>query len=362
LVAISAHGFGHLAQTAEVVNALRARMPDLQLSVRTALPRSLLDARFSGEFVYLPAQDDVGMLMASAVDVLVEESAESYLRFHEPWERRVREQANALTASAPDLVLANVPYLTLAGAARAGIPAVALCSLNWADIYAHCCTGRPEVAWVHRQIADAYRSAVCFLQPEPAMPMADLSERVAIGPIARRGRKRRTEIDSLLGLNHGHRLVLVAPGGIATRIPVDEWPRLDDVRWVVPAIWQIERTDAVSLEALNMPFMDILASCDALVTKPGYGSFTEAACNRIPVLYVPRPDWPEEPYLVAWLKRHGCCREIERAQWIAGDFVEELMALFGAPRAAPIDPSGAAQAAGILSGYLSRSARIGWGL
>jgi hypothetical protein len=47
----------------------------------------------------------------------------------------------------------------------------------------------------------------------------------------------------------------------------------------------------------------------SLLTKPGYSAFTEAACHGW-VLYAARRDWPEEPYLVAWLKRFGQCLEI----------------------------------------------------
>ena len=36
-----------------------------------------------------------------------------------------------------DRVLTNVSYLPLAGAALAGIPSLSLCSLNWADLFAH---------------------------------------------------------------------------------------------------------------------------------------------------------------------------------------------------------------------------------
>ena len=42
-----------------------------------------------------------------------------------------------------------------------------------------------------------------------------------------------------------------------------------------------------------MNFADLLASSDALLCKPGYGSFVEAASCGVPVLYVARPDWPE---------------------------------------------------------------------
>jgi hypothetical protein len=50
---------------------------------------------------------------------------------------RVDREARLLAELQPDLVLSDVAYLPLAGAARAGIPSVAMCSLNWAELFAH---------------------------------------------------------------------------------------------------------------------------------------------------------------------------------------------------------------------------------
>jgi hypothetical protein len=49
----------------------------------------------------------------------------------------VDREARLLAELQPDLVLSDVAYLPLAGAARAGIPALAMCSLNWAELFAH---------------------------------------------------------------------------------------------------------------------------------------------------------------------------------------------------------------------------------
>lgn len=328
LVAISPHGFGHTTQTAPVINALRRRIPDLRLTLRTTVPRALLEARFEGAFEHVPVASDFGMSMASAVDVQVEHSAARYARLHENWEQKVAHEAQALAALKPDLVLANVPYLPLAGAARAGIPACALCSLNWADIYLHYCGARPEAAEIHAHMLAAYNSAAVFLQTEPHMPMADIARRRPIGPVARVGKNRRAEINALLGLSEHERLVLIAPGGIALRLPMEDWPRLPHVRWLVAEAWRVQHPDAIPLERLGMHFVDILHSCDALIGKPGYGSFAEAACNGVPVLYLKRHDWPEEPYLVEWLARHGRCLEIERDALARGDIYEPLRALW----------------------------------
>lgn len=353
LVAISSHGFGHAAQTAPVVNALRKRIPDLRVTLRATVPPALLAARFEGEFTHVPVASDFGMRMASAVDVLADESARAYAEFHRHWEGKVREEAQALAALAPDLVLANVPYLTLAGAAEAGIPAVALCSLNWADIYEHYCGQRAEAAAIHAQMLAAYNSAACFLQTKPHMPMANIPRRRSIGPVARIGHTRRAEINRRLGLSERDRLVLIAPGGIEMRLPINDWPRLPRIRWLVAEAWRVTHPDAVSIESLSMHFMDILRSSDALIGKPGYGSFAEVACNAVPMLYVKRHDWSEEPCLVEWLDRNGRSLEIGRGQLERGDIYDTLQALWAMPARPPVAPAGVRQAVDYLAGALA---------
>lgn len=348
LVVMSSHGFGHTAQIAPVVNELRRRVPGLRLTLRTTVPRRLLEARFDGAFEHIPEADDIGMAMSSAVDTLAEESAREYERFHRDWGRTIEREATRLHALAPDLVFSNVSYRVLGAAARAGIPAVALCSLNWADIYGHYCGDRPEAKVILRQIIEAYNAADWFLRTEPSMPMTALRNTRRIGPVARLGRHRRDEINAALGLMERERLVVVALGGIPMRLPMEAWPRLPHVRWLVQADWDVRRPDVVSLETLGMHFTDVLRSCDALITKPGYGSFTEAACNGTPVLYVKRNDWPEEPYLVEWLHRHGRCREVTRDRLVRGQFAEELEALLDAPPVPPVEPRGIREAADLL--------------
>ncbi len=352
LVALSDHGLGHLAQTAEVVNALRRRLPDLDLTIRTDLPASALGARIKGGFRRLGGFQDVGMRMASALDVRIEESARAYRALHHNWGEKVAAEAAWLEGLRPDVVLANIPHLALAAAARAGIPALALCSLNWADIYGHYFAGREEGSAILSQLREAYASAAIFLQPEPSMPMPDLPRRASIGPVARRGRRRREAVERLLGIATKEHLVLVAPGGVAFRPPMESWPARPGVRWVVAAAWEVARSDTCTIEELGMPFIDVLASCDALVTKPGYGSFTEAACNSIPVLYVPRGDWPEEPYLNGWLEGRGRCVAIRRQQLDSGAFLDELDQLLAAGPVNPVDVTGADEAAAHIAACL----------
>lgn len=324
LVDISSHGFGHISQTAPVVNELAQRVPGLRITLRAAAPHSILRQHFRCDFQHIAAALDFGMRMANAVDVEAEKSALAYREFHAGWKEKVEREARIMRALKPDLLLANVPYLSLAAARVAGVPAVAMCSLNWADIYRYYCAEDAACGAIGAQMLEAYHSARCFLKLQPAMPMADISNTRNIGPVARTGRDQRAALDATLPLGKGEKLVLVAMGGIEFRLPVERWPRLPGISWLVPQAWGVERDDMPALESLGIPFGDVLASCDAVLTKPGYGTFAEAACAGVPVLYVGRKDWPEEPFLVNWLELHGVCIEVERERLHTGELGDLL--------------------------------------
>jgi UDP:flavonoid glycosyltransferase YjiC (YdhE family) len=249
------------------------------------------------------------------------------------------------------MVFSNVGYLPLAGAQRAGIANAALCSLNWFDIYRH----YTRDAETSAQIRACYAGADAFLRTTPGMAMETLPNLIPVAPIAAVGKDRRDELDRHLRLSKEERLVLVSMGGIASRLPLEGWPRIDGVRWLVQQSWHVNHPDVIELEALPMDFGDLLASSDVLLCKPGYGSFVEAACSGTPVLYVDRPDWPESPALLAWLQQYGVCREVSRQQLEHGSLRQSLLDLLQAPLPIPPHPAGAAQAADWLMQKLSPS-------
>lgn len=354
LVDISFHGYGHLSQTAPVVNALARRIPQLRVTVRTAIPKVILAQRLQCEFTHIPVAFDFGLVMANAVDVLVDESVARYRDFHADWDTKVQHEAGLMRQLAPDLLLANIPYLSLAAAHVAGVPAIGLCSLNWADLYRHYFGQHHYSDDIHAQMLAAYNSALYFLQPQPSMPMPLLHNTRPISPIAQTGQHRREAIAAQLAIAEDEKLVLVAMGGMEFRLPMECWPRTPGVRWLIPAAWNIVREDVTAFDSLDLSFSDVLASSDAVLTKPGYGTFAEAACAGIPLLYVSRPDWPEEPYLVDWQQRHSGCLRVDRAQLQTGALQTSLQQLWAASPATPAEPSGAEEAAHYLFELLDR--------
>ena len=354
-VDISSHGFGHLAQTGPVIEALAARMPELRLTIRSGLPERQLRLRIGHDFDYIGGASDDAFLMHDAVHIDHAASAAAYRAAHADWSARVDREATWLSGLAPDAVLSNISCLPLAGARRANIPAVAMCSLNWADQFKHLFAGEAWAEKIHAELLAAYAGADIFLRCTPAMPMPDLGNTQDIPPLARAGTRCRAAIDERLG-TQAERLVLVVMGGIGYHLPIARWPQLAGVRWLVRDAVDASRTDILAYSSLGFHFPDLLASVDAVVTKPGYGMFVESAVAGTPVLYLRRKDWPEQDVLIDWLLREGTAAEVCPEDFDSGNLLPQLENLWRQPRK-PVTASGASEAAAAIENLLIRGGR-----
>lgn len=314
-VDISSHGYGHLAQTAPVLNRLIELRPGLRITLRSGLPTEKLRQRLQAPFGHIAAASDFGFVMMDALTIDRPATHERYRALHADYAARVEADAALLRTLGADAVFANVSYIPLAAAARLRLPAVALCSLNWAGLYAH----YYDRDAIHAEMLAAYRGAA-FLRTTPSMPMPGLDDIADIGTLAESGNARRGELRTRVGAGETARVVMIALGGIPKRLPVEGWPALPNTHWLVPQSWNVQRNDMHAFEPLGWPFADLLRSVDAVVAKPGYGTFAEAACNGTAVLYQRRADgWPEQDCLIDWLHAHARCAEVSAGDLQAGN-------------------------------------------
>lgn len=358
LIALSAHGFGHYAQVAPVVNHLLKRMPNLQLTFRTTLPAGVIAARIQHPFAVQAVADDFGMLMHNAIDVDVAASLERYRLFHGDWPRLLESAATALKTAKPDLVLADAPYLTLSAAARAGIPAVALCSLNWADVL-NWYADTPTRTNIIPRICESYASAQCFMQAAPSMAMPLLQAAGVglrpVGALGSPGAARPEILRKHLGLADTVALVLVGMGGMPFSVSMRDWPKAAgerSVHYLLAAGWESPGAHASCLGDLPFDYSDIMASVDLIITKPGYGMFVEAVAAGVPLIYVARDDWPDTVSLENWIARHGRARKVSRQELAAGCLAEPMLELLQQGRSRPVLPSGHVEVAALLEAML----------
>lgn len=304
LADISAHGLGHLAQTAAVLNELHAKLPDIEVFVRSGLPRDRIIGALPFVCEYYPADDGFGVVMKSALEVDRARTHEAYMRLHAQFDDRLERLEAWLRAGRFNCVLSNISYPILAAARRARIPAVAMSSLNWLDVYSFYASPSPETSEIVDRIRSCYDAANSFLRLVPGMPMRGLQTIQVPGVLAAQGHCNREGLVSQLGIERSRLIVLLAFGGMLPAIPPPFAIEDHDFSLIGPPPWAMQGLCTMA-DDLGMNFVDLIASCDFVVTKPGYGIVTELARAATPALLVSRGDWPEEPHLVSWLQAHG---------------------------------------------------------
>lgn len=351
LLAVTAHGYGHLAQSAPVVAELKYRYPKLRVTLQGDINPAYAARRLPPGYHQVPIAADVALPMDGPLSVRWAEGLALYETFEVGYEGHLAAQIGRLRADPPDLVLADIPWLPLDAARRLGIPAAGLCCLSWYDILRESPVGADMSPALTRRLRDTYAGADVFLRAQPSMPMTWLPNARDIGPIATHRPRDPAALRRRLGLGASTRVVLMQFGG-AGRLRLGGPRRLlPDLCLVTPdADAASERDDVRVLGPGDPDVLEVLASADALITKPGYGTFAEAACNGIPVLSVTRDDWPESPWLERWLADQVPLRRVAPAAFAAGDIVAALGELLATGPVQPIAADGVGAAADLLVG------------
>lgn len=339
LLDLSGHGFGHAGQLAPILAELRRRRPELRLTVRSSLPAAILRSILPEPFAPAEPAPDPCLVMHDPVSVDLAATRAAYEGLEARWDVLVAAEAERLRGLAPDLLVSNASFLGLAAAASVGLEAVLIGSLNWADVAQAYGVASPATI---ARIRAAYRTVRLAILLTPHLPTTWLDRRASVGPVARLGTPRRQALRQALGLPSDAFVALVAFGGIDAAERLAGLPPLEGVTWLAD---RLAVPGMLSTRGLDLAFPDLLASVDLLVTKSGYGLLAEAAAAGTPVLYRPRPDWPESPWLETWIQSVGIGRPLP-----ADDrgLAAAIAAIRAGPRPAPVPPTGVGEAVALL--------------
>ena len=131
---ISAHGFGHAAQTIPILNALGATLDDVHVILRTCVPPAIFHEYLTVKWDVQAVPQDIGCIQQGPLDIDVPGTWDAYQEFHGNWTQRVNQEAEAIHEAQVDLVISNISYLAIAGAFQAHRPVVAIASLCWDQV------------------------------------------------------------------------------------------------------------------------------------------------------------------------------------------------------------------------------------
>jgi hypothetical protein len=355
---VSGHGFGHASRDIELIGALRAHRPDLRIVVRTTASRWLFDLTLGSPVEFQEVECDTGVVQRDSLRLDPVETMRRAEAFYRTFPARVAHEAHALEATEAALVLTDMPPLGCAAATAAGIPAIAVGNFTWDWIYESYAEHLAPRSALLATMRHAYSGTSLALRLPMwggfgAMPSGSI---VDLPLIARRSRLSRAESRRGLGLPDDRRLALVSFGGYGVnqlnldRIEIPGWTLVTSgppgVREPAPHAG-VSRIvlDETAVYRSGFRYEDLVAACDVVVTKPGYGIIAECAANRTAILYTSRGDFAEYDVLVREMPRMVRSCFFPQDDLFAGRWQPYLDALLAQPEPSPLPATSGAEVA-----------------
>ncbi len=335
---ISGHGFGHAARDVEIVNALVRREPSLRLLVRTQVPEWFLARSLERAVERVDGETDSGVVQPDSLSIDEDETARRASAFYREFDARVDAERALLRRLEIDLVAGDIPPLAFAAAAAAGVPSVAVGNFTWDWIYGAYPQFDTIAPGVRRLIADADAQATLALR----MPFWGGFERMNVEDVplvARHATRDPEETRRRLSLHDDRPIVLATFGGHGSSVPLER--AAADGRFTLvatdyeaggvapPPSLRVIRHD--ELRHAGVTYTDLLAACDLVVTKLGYGIVSECIANGVALLYAPRGRFREQEVFERELPRVMRCAPIARGQLMAGEWSGAIDRLLSRP-------------------------------
>jgi UDP:flavonoid glycosyltransferase YjiC (YdhE family) len=343
---ISGHGFGHTSRTIEAIRTLVERRPDVRILVRTAAPRRLFEAVLRDRYEFFDVQCDAGMVQLDSLNLDAVESIRRAKAFEAQLEARAAEESAFLLGRGARLVVGDIPPLAFVAAHRAGLPSIAIGNFTWDWIY----EGYPEESPfdLAESIRRNYQLATMALRLPASGGFAGLEAITRDIPfIARRSTRDPRDIRRSLALPDDRPLVLMSFGAYGIDgLNVDAVAGLRDYAIVTTSqpAGGLHYVSEQRLDAGGFEYVDLIRAADVVVTKPGYGIFTDAVANDAALLYTSRGRFVEYEVLVGAMPRYLRSQFIDPQNLLSGNWRPFLDRLLASPPPPDIPDLSGAQA------------------
>ena len=337
--AISAHGLGHAAQIIPVLNAIGAAVEDVHVILRTTVPVSHFQENLTVSWELQPMPQDIGCLQRGPLEIDIDETWIAYEAFHQTWNERVNKEARAIRLAKVSLVISNISYLAIASAFHVQCPVIAIASLSWDQVLKPFLQpSNTHHQEIYEQIRQEYAKANLLIRLYPGIDMPAFTSVIDTGPSFLCAETESQDVRKLLGLTNSDKLVLIAFGGIPlTSLPFDQMETCNGFHFLVGGISLKSTSRHIhSLEAMAIPFKDILRQADVVMTKPGYATIASAVHYGIPVVYVRRYNFADEQCLVDYIHQYGRAVDLARDDFEGGRWEEALRRVVTLPL--PLEP------------------------
>jgi hypothetical protein len=303
---ISAHGYGHGVRSCDIIRALNRLYPQFEVLIVSRLSQEFLFDRIDGARNRLRSRAfDVGMVQKDSIRVDVAATLELVEALYERSPGLAEREAAWLKEESISLVVADIPSIPLEAAAVARIPRLAVGNFGWDWIYSDFAV--QDARWKRSVeiIRNSYTKTDLLLRLPFSEPMRAFPNIENIPLVASPGKSRRDEIAELLKCDPGKKWVLLSFASLElSDAALDRIEKIADYEFITVDPLRWNRRNLHAMARGQAAFTDIVASVDAVLSKPGYGILSDCAVNRKPIIYADRTDFAEYSILETSIQKY----------------------------------------------------------
>lgn len=323
---VSAHGYGHGVRSCSIIQAINSLYPQVTVHVVSRLPVSFLSNLLGASRNHLrPESFDTGMIQLDSIRVDVPATLTQVEQLCSRRKERVAQEVSFLRENHIGLIVADIPGIPIEAAAFLGIPRLAVGNFSWDWIYSAYVPQDSRWKPVIEMFREEYAQTDLLLR----LPFCDEMEAFPhiedIPLVASPGSTMREEIAALAGCDPAKKWILLSFTTLDwDDHALDSVERMHDYEFftVLPLSWQ--RRNIHTLDRKQAAFSSVIASVDAVISKPGFGILSDCVVNKKPLIYADRNDFAEYAILEDAIRKYLKHVHIPAADLYRGDLRSSL--------------------------------------
>jgi hypothetical protein len=318
-IAITNHGFGHATRTASIANTIQKLCPEVLLILVTTAPRWLLESYIEGDFILRQRAFDLGVIQVDSLIMDKPATLEKLREIKKNHQSLIASEVNFIRQNRVNLILADIPFLAAGFAETANIPCWMISNFGWDLIYRDWGGEFTEIAdWISNWYAKSNRLfRLPFHEPMSAFPN--------ITDVGLTGGSPRFSIDELRsnwGINTPpETTILLTFGGYGLQqIPYTNISKFADWQFITFDFLAPDLPNLIKVTDRQYRPVDFMPICGRIISKPGYGTFSEATLLDVPVVTIPRDDFAEAAFMLAGITNYNYHQIITASEFFQSDW------------------------------------------
>jgi hypothetical protein len=318
-IAITNHGFGHATRTASIANTIQKLCPEVLLIIVTTAPRWLLESYIEGDFILRQRAFDLGVIQADSLTMDKPATLEKLREIKKNYKSLIASEVNFIRQNRVNIILADIPFLAVGFAEATDIPCWMISNFGWDFIYRDWGGEFTEIAdW----ISDWYGKSNRLFRLPFHEPMSAFTNIIDVGLTGGSPHFSPDELRSNWQINTTlEKTILLTFGGLGLQeIPYANISKFPDLQFITFDFLAPDLPNLIKVTNRQYRPVDFMPICGRIISKPGYGTFSEATLLEIPVVTIPRDDFAEAAYMLAGLADYNHHQILTAPEFFQGDW------------------------------------------